>query len=80
MATTKTNENKMTEKKMVSIKLPRLPKEKDTGPVPVSVNGEKYWVPRGVKCSVPDYIAEVLEHAEIEADRADEFIRTNSTD
>lgn len=71
---------KTVKKNMVTIKLPRLPKEKDTGPVPVSVNGEKYWVPRGVKCDVPDYIAEVLEHAEMEADRADEFIRMNSTD
>lgn len=30
----------------------------------VSVNGENYQIQRGVEVEVPDYIAEVLEHAE----------------
>lgn len=37
----------------------------------VAVNGESYLIQRGVEVEVPDYIAEVLRHAE-EADEAAE--------
>lgn len=69
---------KETEKKMVKIRLPMLPMDRDTGPLPVSVNGEKYWIPRGTTFEVPDYIAEVIEHAEIEEANADAYIRGTS--
>lgn len=72
MATVK-NEN--TEKNMVKIRLPVLPRDRDTGPLPVSVNSEKYWIPRGKAVEVPDYIAEVIEHAEAEEANAEEYIR-----
>lgn len=72
MATVK-NEN--VEKNMVKIRLPVLPRDRDTGPLPVSVNGEKYWIPRGKAVEVPDYIAEVIEHAETEEANAEEYIR-----
>lgn len=68
MATTK-------EKTMVKIRIPTLPRDRDTGPLPVSVNGEKYWIPRGQAVEVPDYIAEVIEHAETEEANAEAFIR-----
>lgn len=81
MATAKTTETtKATEttengKTMVKIRLPILPRDRDTGPMPVSVNGEKYWIPRGIAVEVPDYIAEVIEHAETEEANAEQFIR-----
>ena len=82
MATAKTTETKTNEtttnengKTMVKIRLPILPRDRDTGPMPVSVNGEKYWIPRGIAVEVPDYIAEVIEHAETEEANAEQFIR-----
>ena len=40
---------------------------KDNGqysePIFVSVNGERYIVPRGVEVEIPEYIAEVLERS-----------------
>lgn len=48
--------------KMVTIRLP-LTKE-DTRPVYVRVNGRKFGIPRGQKVTVPECVAEVLEHSE----------------
>ncbi len=70
-----TTKNENMEKTMVKIRLPVLPRDRDTGPMPVSVNGEKYWIPRGTAVEVPDYIAEVIEHAEMEEAHAEEYIR-----
>ena len=41
-----------------------------TGDVFVSVNGENYWIRRGVTVDVPDYIAEVLESSQREDENA----------
>lgn len=62
--------NEEKKSKRVKIKLPRL-REQENADVFVAVNGENFTIKRGVEVEVPDYIAEVLRHAE-EADEAAE--------
>lgn len=51
-----------TEPKKVKIKLFK-DNDRYKDDVFVSVNGESYQIQRGVEVEVPDYIAEVLDHA-----------------
>lgn len=52
----------MSEKKMVTIKLPLTRTEKDD--VYVAVNGKSYLIKRGVAVKVPASVAEVLDRRE----------------
>ena len=66
------------EKDMVKIKLPRTP-GKGNNDVFVSVNCENYLIKRGETVEVPDYVLEVLEHSEQQAEIADSFIDKHAT-
>lgn len=56
--------------KMVEIRLFK-DGEKYKDPVFVAVNGKTYMIERGVKVSVPDYVAEVLANSEAQLAEAD---------
>lgn len=44
----------------------------------VSVNGRSWKIMKGVEVSVPDYVAEVLENAEMMADNARRYMERMS--
>lgn len=60
------------EKKMVKIRLYK-DSDKYRDDVQVIVNGKVYIVKRGMEVEVPDFVAEVLEHARIQAQYAAEY-------
>lgn len=59
--------------KMVKILLPRGRKNEENFVI-VSVNGRSWKIMRGVEVSVPDYVAEVLENAQMMADTARRYV------
>lgn len=70
MAATKTAQSG---KKMVKYKLPVIRGQKDQDQF-VAVNGETFLIQRGKEVEIPDYVAEVLDHAEMAADEAEQYI------
>ena len=59
--------------KMVRILLPRGRKNEENFVI-VSVNGRSFKIMKGVEVSVPDYVAEVLENAEMMAEDARRYV------
>ncbi len=57
------------EKKTVKIRLHK-DNDKYRDDVQVIVNGQVYLIKRGIEVEVPDFVAEVLEHAQIQAQYA----------
>lgn len=62
MAAINKNEENKTERKMVTIRLPKV--KKDQEDLYVACNGERFIVKRGVEVEVPDYVAEIIRHSE----------------
>ena len=62
MAATNKNEENKTERKMITIRLPKV--KKDQEDLYVACNGERFIVKRGVEVEVPDYVAEIIRHSE----------------
>lgn len=62
MAAINKNEENKTERKMVTIRLPKI--KKDQEDLYVACNGERFIVKRGVEVEVPDYVAEIIRHSE----------------
>ena len=62
MAAINKNEETKTERKMVTIRLPKV--KKDQEDLYVACNGERFIVKRGVEVEVPDYVAEIIRHSE----------------
>lgn len=60
-------------KQMVTIKLPKI-NDGSENFITTSVNGRVFKIQRGVNVEVPMPIAEVLQHSEEAADRAEAFI------
>ena len=57
------------EKKTVKIRLHK-DNDKYRDDVQVIVNGQVYLIKRGIEVEVPDFVAEVLKHAQIQAQYA----------
>ena len=62
MAAINKNEETKTERKMFTIRLPKV--KKDQEDLYVACNGERFIVKRGVEVEVPDYVAEIIRHSE----------------
>ena len=58
---------------MVTIFLPRGRKNEENFVI-VSVNGRSWKIMKGVEVQVPDYVAEVLENAQMMADTARRYV------
>ena len=58
---------------MVQVRLPVIPGVEKQEALFVSCNNIEYVIPRGKAMEVPRCIAEIIEHAEIEAIRAEEY-------
>ena len=59
--------------KMVSVTIPRGRKQEENFVI-VSVNGRSWKIMKGVQVQVPDYVAEVLENAQMMADNARRYV------
>lgn len=59
--------------KMVKILLPRGRKNEENFII-VSVNGRSFKIMKGVEVEVPDFVAEVLENAEMMAEMARRYV------
>lgn len=59
--------------KMVRILLPRGRKNEENFII-VSVNGRSFKIMKGVEVEVPDFVAEVLENAEMMAEMARRYV------
>ena len=59
--------------KMVSVTIPRGRKQEENFVI-VSVNGRSWKIMKGVQVQVPDYVAEVLENAQMMADTARRYV------
>lgn len=59
--------------KMVKILLPRGRKNEENFVI-VSVNGRSFKIMKGVEVEVPDFVAEVLENAEMMAEMARRYV------
>ena len=59
--------------KMVRILLPRSRKNEENFVI-VSVNGRSFKIMKGVEVDVPDFVAEVLENAEMMAEMARRYV------
>lgn len=59
--------------KMVRILLPRGRKNEENFVI-VSVNGRSWKIMKGVEVEVPDFVAEVLENAEMMAEMARRYV------
>lgn len=64
---------KNAEPKMIRVLLPRGRKQEENFVI-VSVNGRSFKIMKGVEVEVPDYVAEVLEHARMMADTARSYM------
>ena len=62
----------MTER-MVALTIPRGRKQEENFVI-VSVNGRSWKIMKGVQVQVPDYVAEVLENAQMMADTARRYV------
>ena len=62
----------MTER-MVALTIPRGRKQEENFVI-VSVNGRSWKIMKGVEVQVPDYVAEVLENAQMMADTARRYV------
>ena len=58
---------------MVTIFLPRGRKNEENFVI-VSVNGRSWKIMKGVEVQVPDFVAEVLENAQMMADTARRYV------
>ena len=61
------------EQAMVEVCIPRGRKQEENFII-VSVNGKNWKIMKGAVVSVPDYVAEVLEHAQMMADEARRYV------
>ena len=59
--------------KMTTVLLPRGRKQEENFVI-VSVNGRSWKIMKGVEVQVPDYVAEVLEDAQMMADTARRYV------
>ena len=62
----------MTER-MVALTIPRGRKQEENFVI-VSVNGRSWKIMKGVEVQVPDYVAEVLENAQMMGDTARGYV------
>lgn len=58
---------------MVEVCIPRGRKQEENFVI-VSVNGKNWKIMKGATVSVPDYVAEVLENAQMMADEARRYV------
>ena len=63
----------------VEVKIPSDPILKKE-PIQVGINGKTYFVPRGIKCSVPKPVAEVIANAFTQQEAADDIMESLSQD
>lgn len=63
----------------VEIKIPSDPILKKE-PIQVGINGKTYFVPRGIKCSVPKPVAEVIANAFTQQEAADDIMESLAQD
>ena len=61
------------QEKMKTVLIPRGRKNEENF-VLVSVNGRNFKIMKGVEVQVPDYVAEVLENAQMMADTARRYV------
>ena len=61
------------QEKMKTVLIPRGRKNEENF-VLVSVNGRNFKIMKGVEVQVPDYVAEVLENAQMRADTARRYV------
>ena len=59
--------------RMVALTIPRGRKQEENFVI-VSVNGRSWKIMKGVEVQVPDYVAEVLENAQMMADTARRYV------
>ena len=59
--------------KMVKVLIPRGRKNEENFVI-VAVNGHSFKIMKGVEVEVPDYVAEVLENAEMMAEEARRYV------
>ena len=59
--------------KMTTVLLPRGRKQEENFVI-VSVNGRSWKIMKGVEVQVPDFVAEVLENAQMMADTARRYV------
>ena len=59
--------------KMTTVLLPRGRKQEENFVI-VSVNGRSWKIMKGVEVQVPDFVAEVLENAQMMADDARRYV------
>ena len=59
--------------KMVKVLIPRGRKNEENFVI-VSVNGRSWKIMKGVEVEVPDFVAEVLENAEMMAEMARRYV------
>ena len=64
---------KKEEAAMVEVCIPRGRKQEENFII-VSVNGKNWKIMKGAVVSVPDYVAEVLENAQMMADEARRYV------
>ena len=64
---------KKEEAAMVEVCIPRGRKQEENFVI-VSVNGKNWKIMKGAVVSVPDYVAEVLENAQMMADEARRYV------
>ncbi len=64
---------KKEEAAMVAVCIPRGRKQEENFVI-VSVNGRSWKIMKGATVSVPDYVAEVLENAQMMADEARRYV------
>ena len=64
---------KKTEVSTVSVCIPRGRKQEENFVI-VSVNGRSWKIMKGVTVQVPDYVAEVLDHARAMAEEARRYV------
>lgn len=63
----------------VEVKIPSDPILKKE-PIQVGINGKTYFVPRGIKCSVPKPVAEVIANAFTQQEAADDIMESLAQD
>lgn len=63
----------------VEVKIPSDPILKKE-PIQVGINGKTFFVPRGVKCSVPKPVAEVIANAFTQQEAADDIMESLAQD
>lgn len=63
----------------VEVKIPPDPILKKE-PIQVGINGKTYFVPRGIKCSVPKPVAEVIANAFTQQEAADDIMESLAQD